>query len=275
MEGMKLIGLAFLSLLSVLAVAGCGSGGSEQTTTRDAARAAPANYDLMRDKVVLGLARDFRAGTHAGPPRYGICVRVGMSRALTRRQLDRLVAVYRRPHGQQLAAQALNAVAAPVGARCGGARFVPELVQASAALGGDYPLNRLGIAAQHLGLVYGPYLGVTCSRPGSTRCDSVGIDLVLRRDARAVSAWVGGRRLVLRTPGLHNGEAGRDWVGYLRRVGFGRPGSPFFAAPNGRNSRTWAGNPAIRLPVRLEISYPDEATVAGALPRVLLSGGWG
>jgi hypothetical protein len=198
-----------------------------------------------------------------------------MHRALTRVRLDRLVAIYRRPDGRQLAAQTLNALAAPVGAECGGAEYVPELVTASVALGGDYPLSRLGIAARRLGVTYGPYLGVDCRRVGSKRCDRVGVDVVLRRDARAVTAWVGGRRLVLRTPGLHSGEAGRDWVGYLNRVGLGRPGSPFRVPSNGGNPDTWAGSPAVQLPVRLVISYPDETTVTGTLPRVPLSPGWG
>jgi hypothetical protein len=262
---MKQLAIASLSLLAVLAAVGCGSSGPDQGPAREPANAVPTNYDVMRDKVILGLARDFRAGTHAGPPRYGLCVRLGMSRALTREQLDRLAAVHRRPEGQQLAAQALNALAAPVGAECGGARYVPELVRASKALGGDYPLNRLGIAARRLGVAYGPYLGVTCRKAGSTRCDSVGVDVVLRRDARAVTAWVGGRRLVLRTPGLHSGEAGRDWVGYLDRVGLRRPDSPFHRP----------GSPAVHLSVRLGISYPDGTTVAGTLPHALLSPGWG
>jgi hypothetical protein len=284
---MKRCLIASLSLLAVATAVGCGSGGSERTAARGPAQTASArtdhglmresrtDYDLMRAKVVLGLARDFRAGTHAGPPRFAICVRLGMRRALTREQLNRLVAVQRRPDGQQFAAQALNALAAPIGAECGGAKYVPELVTASEALDGDYPLSRLGVAARRLGVTYGPYLGLTCRKAGSTRCDSVGLDVVLRREARAVTAWVGGRRLALRTPGLHSGEAGRDWVGYLDRAGLGRPGSPFHIPSNGRNPGAWAGSPAVYLPVRLEVAYPDETTVTGALPRVFLSPGWG
>jgi len=287
MEDMKRYLIASLSLLAVSTAFGCGSGSSARTAAREPAQAASArtdgdrmresrtDYELMRDKVVLGLAKDFRAGTHAGPPRYAICVRLGMRRALTREQLNRLVAVYRRRDGQQFAAQALNTLAAPVGAECGGAKYVPELVTASEALGGRYPLSRLGVAARRLGVTYGPYLGLTCRRPGSTRCDSVGVDLVLRREARAVTAWIAGRRLVLRTPGLHSGEAGRDWVGYLDRVGLGRSGSPFQIPSNGGNRGTWAGSPAVYLPVRLKVSHPDETTVTGALPRVFLSPGWG
>lgn len=273
---MKRLAILSLSLFAVLcSVVGCGSGAPEQQTAREVASTAPIDYASMRDKVILGLAKDFRAGTHAGPSGYGICVRLGMGRALTPAQLDRLVAIYRRPQGRRLAAQALNALAAPVGARCGGAGYVPELVKAAAALGGEYPLNRLAVAARRLGVTYGPYLGVTCHKPGASRCDRVGVDLVLRRQARAVTVRVGDRSLTMRTPGLHSGEAGRDWVGYIHRAGLGRPGSPFHIPSNGRRPSGWAGYPAVYLSVGVKIEYPDGTVASGALPRVVLSPGWG
>jgi hypothetical protein len=272
---MKRLAIVSLFLLALLTAGGCGSGDSGQAAAGEPVKAVPTNYAVMRDKVILGLARDFRAGTHAGPPRYGLCLRLGMRRVLTREQLDRLLAVYRRPQGQGLAAQALNGLAAPVGVECGGARYVPELVTASAALGGDYPLGSRDIAARRFGIAYGPYLGITCRRAGSSRCDRVGIDVVLRRDARAVAAWVGGRRLVLRTPGLHSGRAGRDWVGYLDRVGLGRPGSPFHLPARGSGPGAWAGSPAVHLPVRLVIEYPDGTSATAALSGIPLSPGWG
>jgi hypothetical protein len=272
---MKRFAIALLSLLTVLVAIGCGSISTEQMPAAAPTKAAPTNYKLMRDKVILGAAKDFRLGTGAGPPRYALCVRLGMRRALTRGQLDHLVAVYRQAGGQQLAAQALNGLAAPIGAECGGARYVPELVQASEALGGAYPLSHLGLAARRLGITYGPYLGITCRKASSTRCDSVGLDVVLRRDARAVTTWMGGRKLVLRTPGLHSGEAGRDWVGYLNRVGFARPGSPFHISSSGRSPGAWAGSPAVSLLVRFEIAYPGETTATGVLPHVPLRPGWG
>jgi hypothetical protein len=279
---MRRLALAtFFLLLAGLAM-GCGSSGSwgSEASAPPAGSSAPLHsasidFSHMRDKVILGLATDFRAGTHAGPDGFGLCVRLGMRRALTPAHLSRLVSVYRRPDGQQFAAQALNALAAPVGAECGGAKFVPELVGASEALAGDYPLSRLDIAARRLGVGYGPYLGVRCRRAGSTRCDDVGIDVVLHRRATAVTAWVAGRRLRLRTPGLHNGVAGRDWVGYLGQVGLDRPGSPFQIPSNGRKPGIWAGYPPVYVPVRLTIAYPDGERVTGTLPRVFLSPGWG
>jgi hypothetical protein len=269
------------------ALASCGSGsgsdsagsdstgGTATTTPPQGLSPAMTDYGLMRDKVVLGLAKDFRAGTHAGPGGYALCVRLGMRRALSSDQLNRLVAIYRRPDGQAFAAQALSRIAAPIGAECGGARFIPEPIAASEALAGRYPLSRLMIAARRLGITYGPYLGVTCHRAGHIGCEEVGIDVVLRRDAKTVTAWVGRRRLALRTPGEHNGVAARDWVGFVRGVGLNRPGSPFRIPDNGRNRGTWAGYPPVFLPVRLAIAYPGGGTVAGTLPRVFLSPGWG
>ncbi len=91
-----------------------------------------------------------------------------------------------------------------------------------------------------------------------------------------MTAWVGGRRLVLRTPGLHSGEAGRDWVGYLDRVGLDRSRQSL-PHPLERQATRPPGpaSPAVYLPVRLRISYPDETAVTGTLPRVFLSPGWG
>jgi hypothetical protein len=275
---MRRLAFAQLPFLLVLGV-GCGSSASEAPAPVAGPSAplssAATDFNRMRDKVVLGLATDFRAGTHAGPDGFGLCVRLGMRRVLTHAQLSRLVSVYRRPGGQAFAAQALNVLAAPIGAECGGAKFIPELIGAAEALGGKYPLSRLEIAARRLGIGYGPYLGVRCARPGSTHCDQVGIDVVLHREAAAVTAWVGGRRLHLQTPGLHNGVVGRDWVGYLPRVGLDRPESPFYIPLNGRNPGTWAGYPAVYVPVRLAIAYPSGDRVLGTVPRVFLSPGWG
>ena len=128
-------------------------------------------------------------------------------------------------------------------------------------------------AARRLGIVYGPYLGLTCRRQGGRRCGEVGIDVVLREEARAVTAWVGGRRLSLRTPGLHSGVAGRDWVGYLRRVGLDRPESPFYLPT--RHTASWAGSPPVYVPVRLKITHPDDSAKVATLTRVFLSPGWG
>jgi hypothetical protein len=225
----------------------------------------------LRRAVLRGLGRDYLSGTQVGPPSFGLCLQRGLRRLLDERILRSLALVYRRPAGQQFTAQALADLAVPIGDRCGGRRFVPEMIDASIAFRAGH-LPPAGVGAR---LSYGPYLGVTCRRASSTRCDSVGIDLVLRREAIAVSATVAGRELRLRSPGLHTGVAGKDWVGYLGRVGLGRRGSPFHAGSHGGRRRIWAGYPPVYVPVGLEIAYPGGRRVTGTLPRVSLSPGWG
>jgi hypothetical protein len=265
-----------ISLLAAALLSACGSGGSTEASTGQGGRSTQGeDLGRLRDAVVRGVAENFRGGTDAGPRRFGLCLRLGVRRALTVGELNRLVSIHRRPDGQAFAAQALNELAAPIGGVCGGAKFVPELVAAAGALGGRYPLGRLDRQARRIGIVYGPHLGVTCRDASTTRCDDVGIDLVLGSDATAVTATVGGRRLELRTPGLHNGVARRDWVGYLHGVGLERPRSPFFTGRKGRVPRHWAGNPAVYLPVRLAVKYPDAGHGSASLRRVLLSPGWG
>jgi hypothetical protein len=268
---------ALLLLLLPLSVSACGSSETATTTARPAAAKSPEPVDVgrMRDAVVRGVAADFRAGTGAGPAGFGLCLRLGMRRRLDAAELNRLVSVYRRPDGQPLAAQALNALAAPIGKGCGGARFVPELIAASRALGGRYPLGRLEATARRLGISYGPYIGVSCARPGPVHCDRVGFDVVLRRDAVAVTARVGGRRLRLRTPGMHSGVAGKDWIGFLDRVGLNRPDSPFHIPSNGHRPIHWAGSPPVYLPVSIVATYPGDGRVTARLPGVLLSPGFG
>ncbi len=194
-----------------------------------------------------------------------------MRRALTRPRLRSLLAIHRGESGGPLAAQTLNRIAASVGVACGGAKYVPELVTASAALSGlhisEPPTRRLGID-------YGPFLGVTCAGPGSTRCDRVGIDLVLRHRADTVIATVGGRRLRLRTPGLHTGVKGRDWLGYVHRAGLERAGSPFRLPGGAHGSRKWEGDPPVYVPVSLAISYSGGRQTL-SLQRVRLGPGWG
>ncbi|MFT3863376.1 MAG: hypothetical protein QM729_03820 [Solirubrobacterales bacterium] len=121
-------------------------------------------------------------------------------------------------------------------------------------------------------LSYGPYLGVRCPRPNRIGCDRVGIDLVLGRPARRVSATLAGRVLALRTPGLHTGVRGEDWVGTLDRAGLTRRGSPFFI---GSARTVWVGDPPVHVPVLITATLGDGTRRALLLPRVTLSPGWG
>ena len=256
-------------------LSGCGSGGSTETTAGPGNRPTQEDLGQLRDAVVRGVAEDFRGGTHAGPRRFDLCLRLGVRRALTVDEIDRLVSVYRRPGGQQFAAQALNELAAPVGAECGGARFVPEWwpprKRSVAGTRSVASTARRGGSGSSTGRIWGsPATGPT--RPDA---ESIGIDLVLRSDATSVRARVGGRPVDLRTPGLHTGDAGRDWVGYLHHAGFHRRGSAFFISPAGRGPQIWAGQPPVYLPVRLAIATAEEGRVTGRLGGVFLSPGWG
>jgi hypothetical protein len=232
---------ALVALCLLGGLAGCGD--SEDRGDGEApVNAGPQSEEVLRSKVVTGVGEDFRGGTHAGPRGYGICIRLGIGHALDRATLLRLLSVSRRPGGSAFAAQALNDLAVPIGDACGGRQFIPQLTHAAAALRGSRLVDS---RAHRIGLEYGPYLGVSCPRPSRIACDRVGLDLVLRRDARSVVATVAGRRLRLVTPGPipHDaGAVGRDWGGYLEDVGLRREGSPFHIPPGGRPPDRWGGS---------------------------------
>jgi hypothetical protein len=278
---MKHATAAVIALLSVaLFLPACG-GSSEPPSVQAEVKVRPGSWgrevvlSRLRDKILRGVAADYKAGTGVGPRRFGLCLRLGLRRALTGAQLDRLVAVYRRPSGRQFVAQALNRVAVPVGDSCGDRRFVPEMVAAST---GFAKVDLSELRSRRPGVVYGPYIGVSCPRANSTHCDRVGFDLVLCRRAVAVVASVAGRSIHLISPGPvpHNaGAGGRDWGGYLGDVGLSRKGSPFRIPANGRARRVWAGQPSVYLPVRVVATYPDGRRVAFVFPRVFLSPGFG
>lgn len=122
-----------------------------------------AYLDRVRRAVVRGAAADFALGTGIGGPSFEACVEVGLRDALDGPTIANLVAVYRRPYGTAYAAQALNALAAPLAASCGHRSWVPELVEAARGLRGAAPL---GAAVEKLGVTYGPYLGMRCRHAG-------------------------------------------------------------------------------------------------------------
>jgi hypothetical protein len=266
-------------------ITGCGSGARPAASTpadgatadrgAEARPAEPLTEERLRDLVLRGVGEDSRRGTGVGPPRFGICLRLGLRRALDRPTLQRLLSIARRPQGVPYAAQALSQLAVPIGDACGGRRFVPELTSAAAALGGTRIVDT---RAHRLGLEYGPYIGISCPRSNRTACDRVGIDLVLRREARSVEATVAGRAVDLVTPGPvpHDaGATGRDWGGYARKVGLHRKGSPFQIPAGRRPPDSWAGSPPVYLPVRLLVRYPGGRRETLRLPPVLLSPGFG
>jgi hypothetical protein len=145
---------------------------------------------------------------------------------------------------------------------------------AGAASGPKGP--RDGFAGQRsegrLAVTYGPYLGIRCWKPNATGCDRVGIDVVLKKRATRVVASLAGRRISLRTPGLHNGARGRDWVGDLAPAGLGRNGSPLYL---GSTKGRWEGDPPVFVPIRVTATRSDGRRHSVTFPRVQLRPGWG
>ncbi len=271
--------IAAASLAALFFLAGCGSTGPQVSGSQEGTAAGgtgtPRSEEVLRDRILAGVGEDFRRGTQAGPRGFGLCIRLGMRRALDRATLLRLLLVVRRPDGAAYGAQALNELAVPVGDACGGRRFVPELTAAGAVLRGARMVDS---RAHRIGLEYGPYIGVSCRHAPNADCDRVGIDLVLRRTARSVSAVVAGRVVRLVTPGPvpHDADAaGRDWGGFIDGVGFRRESSPFYIPVGGYAPGHWAGNPPVYLPVRIAIAYSGGRRDRIAIPSVFLSPGFG
>jgi hypothetical protein len=276
-------GLTLTLAIAAAAASGCGSAPAPTTagpipaTVASPRRVSPVrpeskDFPQLREAVLRGAVKDFAEGTGIGGADYQGCVLAQLRKALDRPALARLVQVYRRPDGQQFSAQALNALAAPLGARCGHRWYVPELIAASRGLS----RGRLaGGAVKRLGITYGPYLGVRCRSANHHGCDLVGVDVVFRRPASRVLALLGDRRLRLHTPGMHDGVRYRDWVGNLANAGMDRPGSPFQIPGNGRASGVWAGYPPVYVPVEFRVTYRDGRRARALLPRVFLSPGWG
>lgn len=246
--------------------------GSSPAATFPPVAGRTVGFRVLRRAILKGVAADFRAGTGAGPPGFEQCLMPKLRRVLDDGALASLVAVYRRRAGQQFAAQALNQLAGPPAAACGGSRFVPEMIAASEALRLGHPA---GHARSRLQVSYGPYLGVRCRRPNSTRCERVGLDVVLKRRARSVTASIAERTISLVTPGLHSGVRGEDWVGSFAHVGFGQADSPFRIRGNGRAPGIWAGYPPVYVPVRISVTYRGGRHVSSTFGHVFLSPGWG
>jgi hypothetical protein len=234
--------------------------------------ALPASVERVRRAVLRGAAKDFAQGTGIGGAGFESCLLGLLGGALDRATITRLVQVYRRPGGQRYAAQALNALASALGARCGHRPYVPELIEASRGLREGTPAGR---AARALGVTYGPYLGVRCRRAYHVGCDRIGIDIVFSDPATRVLAVVGGRRLRLHTPGMHGGARYRDWVGTLRNVGLDHPRSRLHVRGYGRSGSVWAGKPPVYVPVELRVAFADGRNTAATFPGVFLSPGWG
>jgi hypothetical protein len=253
----RLIALALLTPIVVAAFLATSAGGSGLTAP-PSGRAA--YFDHVRDSVVQGAGRDFAEGTGIGGPDYAACVKDELGGVLDPPTISSLATVYRRPGNSAYVAQILNAIAGPLATRCGHRYWVPEL---TGAAGGFSFSHDTGVAVRTLGVSYGPFLGVRCHRPGTRHCGRVGIDVVFRRPAAGVVAYIGGQKTRLVTPGLHSGVTNHDWVGtftharFVPRGSFNIDNEPFYVA------------------VELRVIFADGRHAHALFPRALVAPGWG
>ena len=128
---------------------------------------------------------------------------------------------------------------------------------------GKSGINPNAAAEASLGVKYGPYMGLRCKHPiPKAECETIGIDVELRRRAAKVVARAGSQQIVLRTPGRHDGVRFHDWVGNFTHAGIA-PGH----YPHGTN--------VVRVPVELFVHFADGRHAHARFPGVFLLPGWG
>jgi hypothetical protein len=252
-----LIALALLTPIVVAAFLAATAGGSGFTATHSG---RATYFERVRGAVVGGAGRDFAEGTGIGGPDYAACVKNELGGVLDPPTISSLATVYRRPGNSAYVAQILNAIALPLATGCGHRYWVPELTGAARGLSFSHDT---GVAVRTLGVTYGPYLGVRCRKAYSRHCGRVGIDVVFRRPAAGVVAYIGGQKTRLVTPGQHSGVTNHDWVGTFTHSRFAPPGrfnsddQPFYVA------------------VELRVIFAGGRHAHALFPRVLLAPGWG
>lgn len=253
----RLTALALLVPVLVAALLLAGGSGSAAS-----GRGVHSYLERVRAAVVNGAARDFAAGTGIGGPPYASCVEAGLGDGLDPPTISSLATVFRRPGGSAYAyaAQVLNALALPAATRCGHRHWMPELTGAAQGLSFSHDT---GVAVRTLGVSYGPFLGVRCYRSGVRHCARVGVDVVFRRPAKSVVAYVGIDHVRLVTPGQHSGVTDHDWVGtftnarFIPRGRFNIRDEPFYVA------------------VELRVISAGGRHAHALFPRVMVAPGWG
>ena len=108
------------------------------------------------------------------------------------------------------------------------------------------------------------YMGVSCPKANSIRCDRVGLAVWLRRRPARLSATIAGRPLRLRRHSDH-------YEGFL--VPAGLIDGPLRVRPDGGRYR-WTGAKPVTARVRLTARFPDGRTLRRTL-NVGLAAGWG
>jgi hypothetical protein len=254
-----------LLLLTVLAatfaVRGTRSAASGRTAASGQGEArGSAYFAQVRKAVIRGVGRDFAEGTGISGPSFESCLKDQMRVALDAPTISDLAAIYRRPGGSAYAAQTLNALALPLATRCGHPYLVPELVQAAHGLRTSHAT---GASVKKLGVTYGPYLGLRCRNAPRRDCRRVGIDIVFRPTATRVVALIEGQRIVLRTPGQHDGVRYHDWVGTFTGAHF---------LPRGRFS---LNDEPLYVAAEVRVRFADGGQAHALFPHVLVAPGWG
>lgn len=129
---------------------------------------------------------------------------------------------------------------------------------------------RLELKRESNGRERPPYMGVTCRRPNSVRCDEIGLAVWLEKPAERLSARIAGAPLELRSPGEFVLGKGTGWEGYLHPAGLD-DGPLRVSATSGGH---WEGDPPVSAIVRLTAEYADGTSAERTL-RIQLSPGWG
>jgi hypothetical protein len=116
-----------------------------------------------------------------------------------------------------------------------------------------------------------PYMGVSCPRPDTIRCDRVGLAVWLKRPARRVNATVAGRPFALDDPhwsALPGGDGRKMFAGFLQRAGVRER---LHVTPS-RGEHYWGIEPPFPV-VTLRIDYGDR--IVKTTLQVRLMSGWG
>lgn len=112
------------------------------------------------------------------------------------------------------------------------------------------------------------YMGVSCSKPNSIRCDRVGLAVWLPHGVKSLRATIAGKPVAMRPPE----RDGRGWwEGFLQPAGMTRPGPMHVVTEGGMR---FTGRVPVTPRVRLRATWPDGSSGARS-ERVRLSAGWG
>jgi hypothetical protein len=111
-------------------------------------------------------------------------------------------------------------------------------------------------------LARAPYIGVSCPKANSIRCDRVGLAIWLKRNPERLNASIEGRSVKLRIGNRRHDH----WEGFLQPAGL--IDGPLEVRPD-KGRYHWIGDPPVY--ARVEISAGGRARIV----RVRVSPGWG